>query len=59
MNQNRNNPSWCYDKIEELIEQYKHKLYTLDKYGLDLSAKIAVSNELESVIYDLATILYD
>ncbi len=59
MDKKRNNPSWCCDKIEELIEQYKHKIFTLDTYGLELVAKIEVRKELEIVIYDLETILYD
>lgn len=59
MNKQTNNPLWCIDRIHELIEQYKHKIYTLDQYGLDLSSKIAVRNELETIIYDLEHILYD
>ena len=44
MNSKRNNPSWCCDKIEELIEDYKYKQNTLDKYGYSLDAKVAIRN---------------
>lgn len=59
MNKKTNNPSWCCDRVEELIQQYKHKIYALDQYELDLSARIAVRNELEKIICDLEHILYD
>lgn len=54
-----NNPSWCCEKIQEKIEEYKYKLNTLDKYGYSLDAKIAIRNEIESVVYDLEKILYE
>lgn len=56
---NINNPSWCCEKIQEKIEEYKYKLNTLDKYGYSLDAKIAIRNEIESVVYDLEKILYE
>ena len=59
MDRKRNNPSWCCDKIEEKIEEYKYKLSTLDKYGYSLDAKIAIRNELEAIIGDLERILYE
>lgn len=59
MDRKRNNPSWCCDKIEEKIEEYKYKLSTLDKYGYSLDVKIAIRNELEAIIGDLERILYE
>ncbi len=59
MNGKRNNPSWCCDKLEELIEEYKDRQNTLDKYGYSLEAKVAIRNELETVISDLERILYE
>ena len=58
MDRKRNNPSWCCDKIEEKIDEYKYKLRTLDKYGYSLDAKIAIRSELEAIIGDLEIILY-
>ena len=59
MDGKRNNPSWCCDKIEEKIDEYKYKLNTLDKYGYSLDVKIAIRNELEAIIGDLERILYE
>ncbi len=59
MNGKRNNSSWCCDKLEELIEEYKDRQNTLDKYGYSLEAKVAIRNELETVISDLERILYE
>ncbi len=59
MNGRRNNPSWCCDKLEELIEEYKDRQNTLDKYGYSLDTKVAIRNELETVISDLEIILYE
>ncbi len=59
MDGKRNNPSWCCDKIEELIEEYKDRQNTLDKYGYSLDTKVAIRNELETVISDLERILYE
>ena len=55
----RNNPSWCCDKIEELIQEYKFRQNTLDKYRYSLDFKVAIRNELETVISDLERILYE
>ena len=59
MDRKRNNPSWCCDKIEEKINEYKYKLSTIDKYGYSLDAKIAIRNELEAIIGDLERIFYE
>lgn len=58
MNRKMNNPSWCCEKIQEKIEEYRYKLNTLDRYGYSLDAKIAIRNEIESAISDLERILY-
>ena len=58
-NRKMNNPSWCCEKIQEKIEEYRYKLNTLDRYGYSLDAKIAIRNEIESVIGDLERILYE
>jgi len=59
MNGKINNPFWCCDKIEELIQEYKCRQNTLDKYGYSLDTKVAIRNELETVIGDLERILYE
>ncbi len=59
MNRKRNNHSWCCNKIEELIQKYKCKQNTLDKYGYSLDTKVVIRNELETVLNDLERILYE
>lgn len=54
-----NYPSWCCEKMQEKIEDYKYKIATLDRYAYHLEAKIAVRNELEAIINDLERILYE
>lgn len=50
-NMKRNNPSWCCDKIEEKIEDYKLSV----KETTDEN----VRRQLEIIIEDLESILYD
>lgn len=59
MNRKINNALWCCEKIQEKIDEYKNKLNTLDKFGYSLDTKIAIRNEIESIVHDLENILYE
>lgn len=50
MNKERNNSSWCCDKIEELIKDYKISIQETDNQD--------VKRQLEIVVDDLENILY-
>lgn len=52
MDGKRNNPSWCCDKIEELIEEYEKK--SRDTYDSEGAYLI-----YEQIIEDLKRILYE
>lgn len=59
MDRKMNNPSWCCEKIQELIEDYKYQIATLSERCYSLDTKIAVRNQLETVISNLENILYN
>lgn len=59
MDRKMNNPSWCCEKIQEKIDEYRDRINTLDKCGYSLDTKITIGNELESIIHDLQKILYE
>lgn len=50
MDRKRNNPSWCCDKIEELIEEYKRKAD--NNYGVEYEIYTEIVNELEEILYE-------
>ena len=50
MERKRNNPTWCFDQIEEKIKDYKISLSETDNKE--------VRRSLEIIIDDLETILY-
>ena len=46
-----NNPSWCCDRIQEKIEEYKRKIWQ--------TSNIEVKQELANIVKDLEDILYN
>lgn len=55
----RNNALWCCDRIEEKIADYKLSLKELDKMDMSDKTREEVKRQLEIVIEDLETILYE
>lgn len=51
MERKRNNPTWCCDRIEEKIKDYKISLTKIKEEE--------VKKQMEIVIDDLETILYE
>lgn len=49
----RNNASWCCDRIEELIEEYKKRSYESYDIDSERTAKVyrRVAKELEEILY--------
>lgn len=45
-----NNPSWCCEKIQELIEVYKNKEENL--YGVEHEIYSDVADDLEEILYE-------
>ena len=50
MNKERNNSSWCCDKIEELIKNYKIRIQKTDNQDIKRQLEIVV-NDLENILY--------
>lgn len=44
-----NNPSWCCDKIQELIEEYKKKADRI--YGVEGEIYSEIVDKLEEILY--------
>lgn len=58
MEKKRNNSSWCCDRLEDKITDYKVSLTEIDMLPMSDEAKIEVKRQLEIVIEDLEDILY-
>lgn len=50
MNGKRNNPSWCCDRIEELIEEYEKKAD--NSYGIEYEIYTEIVDELKEILYE-------
>ena len=50
MNGKRNNPSWCCDRIEELIEEYEKKAD--NSYGIEHEIYTEIVDELKEILYE-------
>lgn len=45
-----NNPSWCCEKIQELIKEYQNKADST--YGVDHEVYIDIIDDLEEILYE-------
>lgn len=45
-----NNPSWCCEKIQELIKEYKNKEENL--YGVEHEIYSDIVDDLEEILYE-------
>lgn len=50
MDRKMNNPSWCCEKIQELIEEYKNKAENL--YGVEHEIYSDIVDELEEILHE-------
>lgn len=49
-NRKMNNPSWCCEKIQELIEEYQRKADST--YGVEHEVYIDIIDDLEEILYE-------
>lgn len=52
MDRKRNNPSWCCDKIEELLLEYKNKQRDSHDDPAEYETYKEVIEDLEKILYE-------